>query len=383
MTENKRGEGNYPEIPDSSKMRDGKDEIYADLPDFHGKILMYKSEDNTTRVEAVFSDEDIWMSQSGMSELYQVNVRTVNEHVGNIFDDGELDRTVIQSFCVSRKEGNRVVVRPIAYYNLRMILAVGYRVRNHIGAHFRNWASSVLSEYMQKGFALDDRRLKNPKEFGSDYFDELLERIRDIRSSEKRLYSKVLEIYALSIDYDASTETTKEFFAAVQNKLHYAATGMTAAEIRYERVDSEHDYCGLTTWDGDMPRKKDLGVAKNFLTKEELENLNVTVSAFLEFAEMRARKRVPTYMSDWVKNLDNLLHMGGREVLHDKGSISKKMADSKAEEEYAKYSKRVLSAPSKGERDYMKFLEEDTTRITSAKKGNPDGSDTPSQDMDR
>ena len=380
MTENKREEGNYPEIPDSSKMSNGKDEIYADLPDFHGKILMYTSEDDTTRVETVFADENIWMSQSGMSELYQVNVRTVNEHIGNIFEDGELDRTVIQSFCVSRKEGSRFVVRPIAYYNLRMILAVGYRVRNHRGAHFRNWASSVLSEYMQKGFALDDRRLKNPKEFGADYFDELLERIRDIRSSEKRLYSKVLDIYALSVDYDSSTEISREFFATVQNKLHYAVTGKTAAEIRYDRIDGEHDYCGLMTWDGDVPRKKDLDVAKNFLTREELENLNVTVSAFLELAEMRARNRVPTYMSDWVKTLDNLLQMGGREVLHDKGSISKKIADLKAEEEYAKYSRRILSAPSRGEKDYMKFLEKDVIRITSVKKDNQDHSDAPSQD---
>ncbi|MEA4977102.1 MAG: virulence RhuM family protein [Methanomassiliicoccaceae archaeon] len=382
MSQNINNGSNCPEFPDSSKRteKDRKDMIARAPPAPYGRILMYNSEDGSIHVEAVFSEDDIWLSQSGMAELYQVNVRTVNEHVGNILRDGELDDAVVRTAIVPRMEGERIINRQVTYYSLRMILAVGYRVRNHIGAHFRNWASSVLSEYMQKGFALDERRLKNPKDFGTDYFDELLERIRDIRSSEKRLYKKVLDIYALSADYDPSAETSREFFATVQNKLHYAASGKTAAELRYERIDGGTEHCGLTAWEGNAPRKKDLDVAKNFMTEEELKNLNGAVSAFLEFAEMRARNRIPTYMSDWVKILDDLMQMGGRKVLTGKGSVSKEMADSKADEEYTKYSKRMLAAASKGEKDYMEFLETRTYRMTAAEKDDVDGSDAPSKE---
>ncbi len=380
MSRNSNDGSNYPEFPDSSKITEegGKDTVAAAPPASYGRILIYRSEDGEIRVKAIFYKGDIWLTQSSMAELYQVNVRTVNEHVGNILRDGELDDTVVRTAIISRTEGGRVVNRQVAYYGLRMILAVGYRVRNHVGAHFRNWASSVLSEYMQKGFVLDDRRLKNPKDFGVDYFDELLERIRDIRSSEKRLYKKVLDIYALSADYDPSAETSREFFAAVQNKLHYAASGKTAAEIRYERVDGGVEHCGLTSWEGDAPRRHDLDVAKNFLTEEELKNLNGSVSAFLEFAEMRARSHVPTYMSDWVKMLDNLIHMGGRDILTSKGTISKDMADCKADEEYEKYKKRMVSEPTRGEKDYLEFLEKDAKRLAAPKDGTERGKDAPS-----
>ncbi len=304
-------------------------------PAHTGKILIYQNEKGDTKIDVYFEEETIWMTQKAMCELYQVDVRTINEHIGNILTDGELEEpATIRNFRIVRQEGNRQVQREIKHYNLDMILAVGYRVRSHVGIHFRRWASNILTEYMKKGFALNDERLRNPKEFGADYFDELLERIRDIRASEKRVYRKVKEIFALSADYDSKSEIAQNFFKSVQNKLKYAATGYTAPEIIARRADATKDNMGLTSFKGTKVRRNDVTVAKNYMTQEEISTLNLIVNMYLDYAELQAKNRQPMYMADWENRLTDFLRFNGREVLEHLGTVKRELAEKLALEQY-------------------------------------------------
>ena len=308
-----------------------------------GELLIYQAEDGRTKIDVFFEEDTIWLNQKQISQLYQKGINTINEHIKHIFEDEELDeKATIRKFRIVQSEGNREVSREIDYYNLNMILAVGYRVHSHIGNQFRRWASEVLTEYMKKGFAMNDERLKNPKKFGADYFDELLERIRDIRASEKRFYQKIKDIYALSIDYDPNIELTKEFFATVQNKLHYSVHGRTAAELILERADASKDSMGLTNFEGNKVRKSDVSVAKNYLSKGELEDLNRIVTMFLDHAEDMTRQNVPMYMKDWAETLNDFLKFRRRDILTNAGKISKELAEKKAFEQYEIYGKRRL-----------------------------------------
>jgi hypothetical protein len=258
-----------------------------------GKILIYQNEKGDTRIDVYFESDTIWMTQKAMCELYQVAKSSVSEHISNIFKDGELEpEATVRKFRTVQIEGTRQVNRERDYYNLDMILAVGYRVRSNVGIHFRRWASSILTEYMKKGFALNDERLRNPREFGADYFDELLERIRDIRASEKRVYRKVKEIFALSVDYDSKSQVAQSFFKSVQNKLEYAATGHTAPELIAKRADASKDNMGLTSFKGVKVRRGDVTVAKNYMTHEEISTLNLIVNMYLDYAELQAKGHI-------------------------------------------------------------------------------------------
>lgn len=259
-----------------------------------GKILIYQNEKGDTKIDVYFEEDTIWMTQRSMAELYQVTPQNITTHIKHIYEDGELEqRATCKSYLQVQMEGNRQIRRDTKFYNLDMILAVGYRVRSNVGIHFRRWASGVLTEYMKKGFALNDERLRNPREFGADYFDELLERIRDIRASEKRLYQKVKEIFALSIDYDSKSQVAQNFFKSVQNKLEYAATGHTAPELIAERADASKDNMGLTSFKGIKVRRGDVTVAKNYMTHEEISTLNLIVNMYLDYAELQAKGHNP------------------------------------------------------------------------------------------
>lgn len=315
----------------------------------NGEILIYTADDGHTKIEVNFSDETVWLSQQQMAELFQTSRTNVVEHISHIYDEGELDKiSTCQNFRQVRKEGNRNVSRTIPVYNLDMIISLGYRIKSKIATNFRKWATERLKEYMIKGFAMDDERLKN---FGGGlYWKELLDRIRDIRSSEKVFYRQVLDLYATSIDYDPKSSEAIAFFKMVQNKLHYAVHGQTAAEVIFERADSEKEFMGLTSFTGALPQKKDIGIAKNYLTEEELKILNRLVSGYFEFAEMQAIKHKPMYMSDYVELLDNILKSTGEDILKDAGRISHKQAMEKVETEYKKYKQKTLTQV---EKDYL------------------------------
>jgi len=318
-------------------------------------ILLYQTEDGRTRIQCRFEDDTIWLTQVLLAELFQKDVRTINEHLANIFEEGELSReATIRKFRIVRSEGARQITREIEHYNLPVILAVGYRVRSHRGTQFRQWATARLNEYLVKGFAMDDERLKNPPGPGQrDYFDELLERIRDIRSSERRFYQKVLDIYATSVDYQPNVELSQQFFATVQNKMHWATHGRTAAEVIYQRVDATKPFMGLTTTrPGGIIRKDDVLVAKNYLTENELHALNRIVSAYLEFAELQALNRRAMTMRDWITKLDEFLRLSGRELLGHAGKISSESAKAKAEQEYDRYRAIVDAQPRRVDRDF-------------------------------
>ena len=312
-----------------------------------GRILIYQNEKGDTKIDVYFEEDTIWMTQRSMAELYQVDVRTINEHIGNILNDGELDKiATIRNFRIVRQEGLRQIQRELKHYNLDMILAVGYRVRSGIGIHFRRWASEVLTEYMKKGFALNDDRLREPREFGADYFDELLERIRDIRASEKRVYQKVKEIFALSVDYDSKSLIAQNFFKSVQNKLEYAATGHTAPEIIAARADASKDNMGLTAFKGAKVRRGDVTVAKNYMSHEEISTLNLIVNMYLDYAELQAKGRRPMHMADWENKLGEFLRFNGREVLENFGTVKREVAEKLALEQYEQYDahRRALEA---------------------------------------
>lgn len=304
------------------------------------KILLYTTPDGQHKIEVNLNNDTLWLSLDQIAELFDRNKSTISRHIKKIYEEGELspDATVAKYATVQR-EGTRTVERNIDYYNLDMIISVGYRVNSLRGTHFRIWATQVLREFLVKGFVMDDERLKRGG--GGNYFEELLSRIRDIRSSEKLFYRKVLEIYALSIDYDPRSEVSKQFFASVQNKMHYAVHGQTAAEIIYNRADAEKDFMGLTSWTGRMPQKSDAEVAKNYLTDEELNILNRIVSLYLDFAELQALDKRPMYMKDWLNKLDDFLKLSGKELLSHLGTISAEMANLKAHTEHDRFQDRV------------------------------------------
>jgi len=308
-----------------------------------GEILIYQTESGDTKIDVFLDNGTLWLSQATLATLYQTTPQNIIMHTRNIYKDGELNEAATcKNYLQVQIEGIRRVKRSVKFYNLEMILAIGYRVRSHVGIQFRNWATGILSEYMKKGFALNDARLKNPKSFGDDYFYELLERIRDIRASEKRFYRKVQDIYALSVDYDPKLESTKEFFATVQNKLHYAVHGMTAAELIVSRVDAAKEGMGLTTYEGEVVRQGDVTVAKNYLSQAEIEDLNRIVTMFLDHAEDMARQRTPMYMKDWEVSLNEFLTFRRRRILDNKGKVSSDDMERIALAEYARFNARRL-----------------------------------------
>lgn len=312
-----------------------------------GRILIYQNEKGDTKIDVYFVEDTIWMTQQAMCDLYQVAKSSISEHISHIYKDGELDpQATVRKFRTVQIEGVRQVTRERVYYNLDMILAVGYRVRSGVGIHFRRWASGVLTEYMKKGFALNDDRLREPKEFGADYFDELLERIRDIRASEKRVYQKVKEIFALSVDYDSKSTIAQNFFKSVQNKLEYAATGHTAPEIIAARADASKDNMGLTAFKGAKVRRGDVTVAKNYMSHEEISTLNLIVNMYLDYAELQAKGRRPMHMADWENKLGEFLRFNGREVLENFGTVKREVAEKLALKQYEQYDahRRALEA---------------------------------------
>jgi len=299
----------------------------------HSNIIMYTTEDGLTKIETTFDNDTVWLSIDQMAELFQRDKSTISRHIKNIFSEGELKQdSVVANFATTAADGK---VYQVDYYNLDVIISVGYRVKSHRGTQFRIWASGVLKEYMKKGFAMDDERLKNLG--GGNYFDELLERIRDIRSSEKVFWRKVLEIYATSIDYDPNAESSILFFKQIQNKMHWAAHRHTAAEIVYERADAEKPNMGLTSWRGDEVHRADTEIAKNYLQKDEIDALNRIVSAYLDIAEIRAMDHRPMYMKDWLETVDDYLKLTRRDILKTAGSISHCQAVEKAHAEYEKF----------------------------------------------
>lgn len=297
---------------------------------------MYTTEDGITKVEVTFDNETVWLSLDQIAELFQKNKSTISRHIKNIFSEGELlAEATVAKFATVQKEGNRTVERQIDFYNLDVIISVGYRVKSLRGTQFRIWATNILKEYMKKGFALDDDRLKNLG--GGNYFDELLSRIRDIRSSEKVFWRKVLEIYATSIDYDPKAESSVLFFKQVQNKMHWAAHKHTAAEVIYQRADADKDNMGLTTWSGNHIKRSDVEVAKNYLDEKELDALNKIVTAYLDIAEVHALNQEPMYMKEWLETIDDYLRMTRRDILTTKGKVTHQQALEKAHSEYEKY----------------------------------------------
>ena len=317
-------------------------------------FIIYTTDDSNIDVEVYLEDEDLWMTQEQISKLFNKAKSTINEHIKNIYEEGELK----EEFTM-RKFGNpEFSTKPTNYYNLEMIIAIGYRVKSVRGTQFRIWANGILKEYLTKGYNLNVKRFKN--EGGGVYFEEVLEKIRDIRSSEKVFWRKILDIYATSVDYDAKEEITKEFFRTVQNKMHYATHGNTAAEVIFNRVDSEKENIGLTNFKGEVPTKAETEVAKNYLTLEELDFLNKLVTAYLDVAEVNALRMHAMTMSDWVKELDSFLTMTHNNILNHKGKVSHEQALEKAHEEYDKYMKSHLT---QAERDYLEIMGEDIKKL--------------------
>ncbi len=334
------------------------------MEDNLGKILIYQNEKGNTKIDVYFQEGNIWMTQKALAELYQVRIPTINEHIKNIIADGELsEEATIRNYLIVQNEGERQVERETLHYSFEMILAIGYRVRSRVGVHFRNWATSVLREYVQKGFAMNDERLKNPKPFGTDYFDELLERIREIRASEARFYEKIKAIYTTSVDYDKEDERAQLFFQTVQNKLHYSVHGHTAAELIAERADATKNNMGLTTFKGIKVRKTDVSIAKNYLSEEEVSALNRVVTMYLDYAEDQALQRKEMHMADWEVKLNDFLKFTGREILEGAGHVSAEKAKAIAQTEYEKYDcNRKLMRADVGE------LLAETKRIEKGKK---------------
>ena len=328
----------------------------------YGDIIIYQTDDGLTNIDVKIEDETVWLTQQQLSELYKSSRTNVNEHIKHIYEEGELDKeSTCRNFRQVRKEGDREVSREMTYYNLDMIISLGYRVKSVIATNFRKWATERLKEYLIKGFIMDDERLKGNG--GGNYWKELLDRIRDIRSSEKVLYRQVLDLYATSVDYDPKSEESIRFFKIVQNKLHYAAHGHTAAEVIFERADAEKPFMGLRSFTGKSPISKDIGVAKNYLNEDELKILNNLVSGYFDLAEINAISRKPMYMSDYIEQLDSVISSGQRQILKGAGSISHNEAIKKAKEEYRKYQKITVSPV---EEAYMETIK-DVNK--SAKKG--------------
>ena len=319
-----------------------------------GEILLYQCEDGTTRIEVRVVGEAVWLPQKAMAALFQKDVRTISEHIRNIFEEKELQEdSVVRKFRITAADGKPYDTQ---HYNLDVIIAVGYRVKSPRGTQFRIWATERLREYLIKGFTMDDARLKRAG--GGNYFEELLARIRDIRSSERVFWRKVLDIYATSIDYDPSAKASLLFFKTVQNKMHWAAHGQTAAEVIHRRADASKPNMGLTTWNADRPRKSDVSIAKNYLNQEEIEALNLIVSAYLDFAELQAHSRRPMHMADWIAKLDDFLRLSEREILTHVGKISHEQAVEKAENEFEKYCQAQAALPQPVDQHFEQTLEE-------------------------
>ncbi len=319
-----------------------------------GELILYTTEDGDLIVRLQERDGSVWLTQAQMSELFQTTVSNINKHIKAILDDDEQDEATIEDYSIVQTEGNRSVERQVAHYSLPMILSVGFRVRSPRGAQFRRWASETLAEYMVKGFVMDDERLKEPD---NDYFEELLARIRDIRASEKLFYKKVLDIYATAVDYDPKAEASQQFFQTVQNKMHHAAHGQTAAETKLARADSAKPMMGLTSWTGEkkgrLPTKQDAQVAKNYLADDEMDTLNRITVAFLEFAEAMAKNRKPMHMADWITKLDDFLKLGDHELLSGAGKVSAKRASKHVDAEYDRWHTRAINAPSAVEQHFI------------------------------
>ncbi|MBO4943389.1 MAG: virulence RhuM family protein [Muribaculaceae bacterium] len=329
----------------------------------NGQIILFQTQGGETKIEVRLSNETVWLTADQMAELFQRNKSTISRHIKNVLESGELQRkSVVAENATTASDGKNYVV---AYYNLDMIISVGYRVNSHRGVQFRQWATQVLKEYMIKGFVLNDDLLKNAGQ--GNYFDELLARIRDIRSSEKVFYRKVLEIYALSIDYDPRTSITQQFFKTVQNKMHFAAHGYTAAEVIYDRANAENDFMGLITWRGAMPTKHEAEIAKNYLSEEEVDMLNRIVNLYLDFAELQAKSHVPMYMKDWIQKLDDFLRLSGKELLNHAGSVSAEVAKLKANEEYDKFHERTQYQLSPVEIHFLEAFEAERKRLGGKK----------------
>lgn len=321
-----------------------------------GDIVIYQTQDGLTKINVKFEDETVWLTQAQLVELYQSSKANISEHIKHIFEEGELtEESTVRKFRTVQIEGKREVSREQTFYNLDMIISLGYRVKSAVATQFRRWASDLIKEYLKKGYALDDKRLKELG--GGDYWKELLDRIRDIRSSEKVMYRQVLDLYATSADYNPKSAESVAFFKMVQNKLHYAAHGNTAAEVIYTRADSDKEFMGLTAFEGDFPTKKDIKIAKNYLTQDELKILNNLVSAYFDLAEINAIEHKTMYMSDYVEHLDRILSSTGKEVLDNAGSISHKQAMEKAEAEYQKFIQKNLSPVEKAYLETIKLLE--------------------------
>ena len=329
--------------------------------DEYGEILIYQTDDGQTNIEVKIEDDTVWLTQQQMSELFQTSRTNVVEHIKHIYEERELDEiSTCRNFRQVRKEGNREVTRQIPHYNLDMIISLGYRIKSVIATRFRQWATKRLKEYMIKGFTIDDERLKGNG--GGNYWKELLDRIRDIRSSEKVLYRQVLDLYATSVDYNPHSEESVRFFKIVQNKLHYAAHGHTAAEVIYQRADAEKPFMGLTSFAGELPALKDIGIAKKYLEENELKVLNNLVSGYFDLAEINAIEHKPMYMDDYVKQLDSVLSSGNRKLLTGSGSVSHKQALEKAKSEYRKYQEITLTPVEKAYLESIKEVSKEVKR---------------------
>jgi hypothetical protein len=330
---------------------------------------MYQADDGLTKIEVTFDDDTVWLTQDQMSELFQRDTSVISRHIKNVFTEGELDeKSNLQKMQFPNSD------KPTNFYSLDVIISVGYRVKSLRGTQFRIWASGILKEYMRKGFAMNDELLKSGN---GNYFDELLERIRDIRSSEKVFYRKVLDIYATSIDYDPRSNIAQTFFAILQNKMHFSAHGHTAAEIIYTRADAERDFMGLTSWTGRLPKKQDVEYAKNYLSEDEIDTLNRIVTLYLDFAELQAKSKVPMYMKDWASKLDDFIKLSNREILTHAGKISAEAAKSKADEEYGKFKRRSQYALTPVEEHFLKSLEQAERKLLKAEKRTPNINEPP------
>lgn len=319
-------------------------------------ILIYQTEDGVTKIETRLLDDTVWLTQSQICDLFQKSKSTISEHIKHVFEEGELEeKATVRNFRTVQKEGNKEVERNIDFYNLDIIISVGYRVKSNQGTQFRIWATQRLREYIVKGFTMNDELLKQAG--GGNYFDELLARIRDIRSSEKVFWRKVLDLYATSIDYNPATENSLQFFKTIQNKMHWAAHGNTAAEVIYHRINAAKPNLGLTNFKGETPTPQETEIAKNYLNEKEINLLNRMVTAYLEIAELQALNQKPMYMNDWVERLDDFLKMTGQEILSHSGKISHQQAIEKAKEEYEKYNEQTKNQLSKVEKDFIKQIE--------------------------
>ncbi|MDD3479300.1 MAG: virulence RhuM family protein [Paludibacteraceae bacterium] len=332
------------------------------------QIVIYQTESGQIKIDVRLENETVWLTQKSMAELFQTTPQNITLHLKNIFEEEELqENATCKDFLQVQQEGNRMVERNQKFYNLDAIISVGYRIKSHVATRFRIWATQHIKEYIVKGFVIDDERLKNP-DLPFDYFEELLRRIQDIRTSEKRFYQKITDIYATSVDYDPTLETSILFFKTVQNKMHWAITGQTAAELIKNRADSEKPNMGLTSWRGEKPRKQDVSVAKNYLNEEELLALNNLVEQYLVFAEGQAMRKIPMYMNDWIEKLHGFLSLNDREILKDAGRVTHELAIGFAENEYEKYRVKTIAQKDKQLDDFEQTVKQIEQQTKTKKK---------------